>query len=190
MNQPSLSTTLALALPTLSLGLVAYIVHLFTTRISPNVPYVGEGSWKERLKVPVQYGKDPIGTLVKARKELGNVFCVDLFIFRVVFVLGAEGNREVLKSAEEDLSFWEQARWAFGPKLSASKCDRPYDSLDGTLLFLPFSTYTHMTTLLVWCLTPRHATLFPFAYGVKPILQFVLNITDNVLRSYELSGLF
>ena len=188
MNQPSLSTTLALALPTLSLGLVAYIVHRFTTRISPNVPYVGEGSWKERLKVPVQYGKDPIGTLVKARKELGNVFCVDLLIFRVVFVLGAEGNREVLKSAEEDLSFWEQARWAFGPRLSASKCDKPYDSLDGTLLLFP-PLSTHTMTLLVWCLTPAHATLFPFACGAKPVFRFLLNITDNVLQSYRLPGL-
>ena len=47
----------------------------------------------------------------------------------------------------------------------------------------------HITALLVRCLTLVHATTFPFACGVKPILRFVLNITDKVLRSYELSGL-
>jgi sterol 14-demethylase len=112
--------TFSTVVPPLALGLGAYLFHRLTTRVAPGIPYAGEGSWSERLQIPVEYGKDPVGTLAKMRKKLGNVFCVDLFIMRIVFILGAEGNREVLRSAEEDLSFWEQIRWAMGPKLGFS----------------------------------------------------------------------
>jgi uncharacterized membrane-anchored protein len=36
--------TLATVVPTVVLGLAVYIFHRFVSRISPSVPYVGEGS--------------------------------------------------------------------------------------------------------------------------------------------------
>ena len=74
-----------------------------------------------RITVPVKYRKDPINFLLETREQLGDVFCVDLFVTKFVFVLGPEGNREVLRAPEERLSFWEQVRWAMGPVLLRGK---------------------------------------------------------------------
>ncbi|THG94513.1 hypothetical protein EW145_g8124, partial [Phellinidium pouzarii] len=108
----------ALVVPTLVVAGIAYAVHRFTTRISPNVPYAGEESLVDRLRVPVDYGKDPVAFLRRTREKLGDVFCVDLFAVKIMFVLGTEGNKEVMRAPEDKLSFFEQIRWSMGPLMS------------------------------------------------------------------------
>lgn len=93
-------------------------IQKHATRLSSSIPYAGEGSFRSRLQVPVEYGKDPIKFLVETRRKLGDVFCVDLLVTKIVFLLGAEGNKEVLKASEEHLSFWAQVRWSMGPLMS------------------------------------------------------------------------
>lgn len=98
----------------------AYGLLKFNTRISPTIPYAGEQSLSKRLKVPVEYGKDPVEFLRKTRKQLGDVFCVDLSAAKIVFFLGPDGNKEVFRATEEKLSFFEQLKWALGPILYPS----------------------------------------------------------------------
>ena len=107
-------------LPTITLAAIVYLVQNRIARVSPNIPYAGEGSLRKRLGAVVQYGKDPVEFLRKTRKELGDVFCVDLFVAKIVFFLGADYNKEILRAPEEELSFWEGIRWAFGPIVSES----------------------------------------------------------------------
>lgn len=109
-------TTLATLLAAFVVS-AAYLKTKLTRQISPTIRYAGEGSIISRLQVPVKYGKDPINFLREAREILGDVFCVDLFVTQIVFFLGPEGNKEVLRASEDHLSFWEQVRWAMGPVL-------------------------------------------------------------------------
>lgn len=111
-----LSTSM-LAIPTLFLCGLVFVIRRFTTRISPNVPYAGEGSLSTRLNAAAEYGKDPVEFLRKTRRQLGDVFCVDLLIMRIVFFLGSEGNKTVLRAAEDKLSFMESIRWSLGAAL-------------------------------------------------------------------------
>lgn len=123
LNNDGLSVLLSplLLIPTLSIVVVAYTVRRFSTRISPTIPYVGEGSLSSRLQAPVEYSKDPVNFLNKARNKLGDVFCVDLFAVKIVYLLGVEGNRDILRASEDEISFWENARWAFGPVMDWSE---------------------------------------------------------------------
>lgn len=100
---------------------IAGVVQWFSRRLSPSLPYAGESTLASRLSTPVLYGKDPVGFLCETRKRLGDVFCVDLMVAKIVFVLGPEGNKEVLRATEDQLSFWEQIRWALGPLLEKSE---------------------------------------------------------------------
>lgn len=79
----------------------------FTTRVSPTVPYAGEGSLGSRLKVLAEYGSDPAKFLIQQRKKLGDVFCVDLFLVKFVYFLGPEANRAILRAPENELGFYE-----------------------------------------------------------------------------------
>ncbi|KAI5117570.1 hypothetical protein M0805_005634 [Coniferiporia weirii] len=115
---PPKITSYALIVPTLLVAGIAYAAHKFTTRVSPTIPYAGEDSLAERLRVPVEYGKDPVEFLRRTRKKLGDVFCVDLFAVKIVFALGTEGNKEVLRASEDRLSFFEQIKWSMGPTVS------------------------------------------------------------------------
>ena len=105
--------------PTVTALGLAYAYFRFSSRISPTIPYAGEGSLVSRLKVPVEYGKDPVQFLINARKKLGDVFCVDLFVVKIVFYLGVEGNKTILKAPEQSISFVDQIKWALGPTMSA-----------------------------------------------------------------------
>lgn len=87
----------------------------FSRRLSPSLPYAGESSIASRLSTPILYGKNPVGFLCETRKSLGDVFCVDLIVTKIVFILGPEGNKDVLKATEDQLSFWKQIEWALGP---------------------------------------------------------------------------
>lgn len=111
----------ALIVPTVAVIGIAYTVYNFTTRISPTIPYAGEETLSARLQVPVEYGKDPVEFLRRTRKKLGDVFCVDLFAMKVVFILGSEGNREILRAAEDKISFWEEIKWLMGPVVGESE---------------------------------------------------------------------
>lgn len=71
------------------------------------------------MQVPVAYGKDPVGFLATQRKQLGDVFCVDLFLVKIVFLLGSEGNKVVFRAHEDDLSFWENIKTFIGPRVTA-----------------------------------------------------------------------
>ena len=110
-------STSMLAIPTLFLCGVLYLSHRFTTRISPNIPYAGEGSLSSRLNAADEYGKDPVEFLRKTRQQLGDVFCVDLIIAKIVFFLGSDGNKTVLRAAEDKLSFKDAVRWSLGSAL-------------------------------------------------------------------------
>lgn len=101
-----------LFISTLTFLFVVYTIRKFSARISPAIPYAGEGSLHSRLQVPVEYSKNPAKFLNKTRKKLGDVFCVDLFAVKIVFLLGVEGNRDILRASEDEISFWESARWA------------------------------------------------------------------------------
>ena len=114
-------STAMLIVPTLFLCGLVYVVRRFTTRISPNIPYAGEGSLSSRLNAAAEYGKDPVEFLRKTRKQLGDVFCVDLLMVRIVFFLGSEGNKTVLRAAESQLSFLEAIRWSMGAALNPDR---------------------------------------------------------------------
>ena len=47
------------------------------------------------------FGKDPVKYLQSQRDIHGNVFLVDLFVLRMVFVLGPEANNTVFKGTEK-----------------------------------------------------------------------------------------
>ena len=115
------TSTSMLAIPTLVLCGILYVVHRFTTRVSPNIPYAGEGSLSSRLNAAAEYGKDPVEFLRKTRQQLGDVFCVDLIVAKIVFFLGSDGNKTVLRAAEDKLSFMEAIRWSLGGSLSTER---------------------------------------------------------------------
>lgn len=92
---------------TIVITLLAYGFYRFNTRISPNIPYAGEESLLARLRVPAEYNANAVDFLVKQQKKLGNIFCVDLFLIKFVFVLGPEGNRLIFRTPEDALSFLE-----------------------------------------------------------------------------------
>lgn len=64
---------------------IAGVVQWFSRRLSPSLPYAGESTLVSRLSTPVLYGKDPVGFLCETRKKLGDVFCVDLMVAKVVW---------------------------------------------------------------------------------------------------------
>lgn len=103
------------------IALFSYGYIRFTTRISPTVPYAGEESLLARLRVPVEYGLDPVKFLIEQRKRLGDVFCLDLFLIKMVFFLGSQGNKAVLHASENDVSFWENMKLFLGPFVPPSK---------------------------------------------------------------------
>ncbi|KIP08304.1 hypothetical protein PHLGIDRAFT_127124 [Phlebiopsis gigantea 11061_1 CR5-6] len=128
-------STSVLAIATLSLCGLFYVVRRFTTRISPNIPYACEGSLGSRLNAAAEYGKDPVEFLRKTRERLGDIFCVDLLMLRIVFFLGSEGNKTVLRAAEDKLSFMEQIKWAMGAAMHDDLLDLPgWDTLSFKLI--------------------------------------------------------
>lgn len=114
------STTIVISTLLVALVTVLHKCHKFFARISPGIPYAGGESLLSRLRVPAEYGKDPVGFLVKTRDEIGDVFCVDLFLVKFVFFLGGENNKMVFRSHEDDLSFWDVQRFMMGPQFCKS----------------------------------------------------------------------
>ena len=104
-----------------AIGAFAYGLYHFKKRISLDIRYAGQKSLLDRLRVPVEFGKDPIHFLTKTRQEKGQkypeVFCVDLFVTKFVFLLGAEGNRAIFRASEDELSFVEGNLRFLGPFL-------------------------------------------------------------------------
>lgn len=105
----------SLLVPVVAILGLSVLLRRFSRRLSPSLPYAGESSIASRLSTPILYGKDPVGFLCETRKSLGDVFCIDLIVTKIVFILGAEGNKDVLKATEDQLSFWKQIEWALGP---------------------------------------------------------------------------
>ena len=118
---PSLGYSIALLIPTFAILTATYVSRKFFTRISPTIPYDSEESLSARLKAPAEYSNDPVDFLMKTRRKLGDVFCVDLFAVKIVFLVGVEGNKDILRASEETISFWENAKWAFGPVMDWSE---------------------------------------------------------------------
>ena len=126
-------------------AIISFLVHKFSTRVSPSIPYAGEGSFISRLLVPVQYGKDPITFLTKTREKLGDVFCVDLIIMKIVFFLGMEGNKVILKGEEDKVSFWESVKWTFGHQTTMGESS---DSLLTAFIRGSYISFTYDTVQL------------------------------------------
>ncbi|KAF7797473.1 hypothetical protein EIP86_008670 [Pleurotus ostreatoroseus] len=110
-------TSLALA--------VAYAYHKHTKRVSPTIPYAGgqtaarDPTFLERLQAAGEYAKDPVSFLAKTRSIIGDVFCVDLIVTKIVFLLGPDGNKELFRAPEDKLSFEESVKWSLGPTIAA-----------------------------------------------------------------------
>ena len=81
-------------LVSVSLLLYYFYYQRVLKRVSPTIPYVGEESLLARLKAAGDYNLNTVKFLVEQRKKLGDVFCVDLIILKIVFFLGAEGDRK------------------------------------------------------------------------------------------------
>lgn len=103
-------------------GFLTYVYWKFTTRIAPNIPYAGEGSIVSRLKVPVEYTLDLPRFLHRQRKLLGDVFCVDLIVTKIIFVMGNRASREILRAPGSELDSWEVLTRSFGPVMDAGMC--------------------------------------------------------------------
>ncbi|KAJ3549158.1 hypothetical protein NM688_g5209 [Phlebia brevispora] len=116
-------STAAVVCTSLALA-IAYAFHRFTRRVSPTIPYAGAASpgrdptFLERLQAAGEYAKDPIAFLAKTRGILGDVFCMDLLVTKIVFFLGPEGNKEIFRSAEDRLSFEHGIKWSLGPPIA------------------------------------------------------------------------
>ena len=93
------------------LAITLYVLYTrFTTRISPSIPYAGEESILSRIRVLGDYGSNQRDFLMKQRRKLGDVFCVDLLIFKIVYFFGAESNRAILNTPERRISLTEIAQ--------------------------------------------------------------------------------
>ena len=116
---------------------VSLIFRRFNKRISPSIPYAGsptssrDATLLERLQVPQEYAKDPVSFLCKTRSILGDVFCVDLLAVKMVFVLGPESNRVLLKAPEKQLSFDEAVKWSMGRTVAHRESIPLFSPLDG-----------------------------------------------------------
>lgn len=103
-------------------GVVTYFSWKFTARVSARIPYAGEGSIVSRLKVPVEFASDSPRFLNQQRKLLGDVFCVDLIITKMVFVLGPKASRVFLRASATELDIWEVLSHMFGRRMHDGTC--------------------------------------------------------------------
>eukprot|EP01112_Ceratiomyxa_fruticulosa_P003834 TRINITY_DN1414_c0_g1_i1.p1 TRINITY_DN1414_c0_g1~~TRINITY_DN1414_c0_g1_i1.p1 ORF type:complete len:402 (+),score=77.55 TRINITY_DN1414_c0_g1_i1:416-1621(+) len=105
----------------LSLVLVVLVFLIFRLKqrrsINVHVPRAKGSSF---FGAAVDYGKDPINFLLKARKDLGDVFIVDLFVIKFIFVLGGKNANKILTASEDKVSFWEMVL-RFQPKFLPPK---------------------------------------------------------------------
>lgn len=124
----------SLLVPVVAILGLSVLLRRFSRRLSPSLPYAGESSIASRLSTPILYGKDPVGFLCETRKSLGDVFCVDLIVTKIVFILGPEGNKDVLKATEDQLSFWKQIEWALGPLVEKGAWTRLCSNDHGLLM--------------------------------------------------------
>ncbi|EJD00757.1 cytochrome P450 [Fomitiporia mediterranea MF3/22] len=173
---PKLTASL-LALPTIVVGAILYAAHRFTTRISPTIPYAGEESLSARLKAPIEYGKDPVEFLRKTRKKLGDVFCVDLFAFKLVFVLGPEGNKAILRAPEEKISFLEQIKWAMGATLDGMWDVPSWNALSFKLIKFALQKQERLQTYASQCskVTEEHFEKWA-AKGKVPLFESISHL--------------
>ncbi len=52
-----------------------------------------------------EFQKDPLGFLERARARYGDVFTLDMLLYRTTFVVGPEAHREFFRAGEDSLSF-------------------------------------------------------------------------------------
>lgn len=111
---------------TILAGLATYVVQRFTTRVSPTIPFVGGNSLVARLSAAELFGRNPVELLKRSRELYGDAFCIDLILFKIVFFLGSENNKRVLRASEDELSFIESVKWALGPRIDGCRSSLHY----------------------------------------------------------------
>ena len=73
---------------------------------TPMLPLIGNA---------ISYGIDPVQFLLRQRQKHGDVFLVNLAIFKVVFFLGPEGTNAIFKGTERSgISFYASLEFLMG----------------------------------------------------------------------------
>lgn len=74
---------------------------------TPHFPLIGNA---------ISFGLDPIKFLIAQRARHGDIVLVNLAVFRIVFLLGPDGNNTISKGTEKSgISFWAAVVDTFGP---------------------------------------------------------------------------
>jgi hypothetical protein len=99
----------------LALGLVPLIYYLRPFKIpsipnaTPDLPLIGN---------TISFGLDPISFLQSQRARHGDIFLVNMSIFKVVFFLGPEGTNAIFKGTDRGgISFLAAMTFIFGHSL-------------------------------------------------------------------------
>jgi len=75
----------------------------------PSLPFIGNS---------ISFGRDPVKYLLAQRSRLGDIFLVNLAVFKVVFFLGPEGTNAIFKGTDHGgISFLAAMTFVIGPPL-------------------------------------------------------------------------
>jgi sterol 14-demethylase len=76
---------------------------------TPNLPLIGNA---------ISFGLDPIQFLLNQRNLHGDIFLVNLGVFKVIFFLGPEGTNAIFKGTDRGgISFLSAMTYVIGPTL-------------------------------------------------------------------------
>jgi hypothetical protein len=101
---------------TIALGLIPLLYYLLKPfkiasipNATPNFPLIGNS---------ISFGMDPIAYLLSQRARHGDIFLVNLAVFKVVFFLGPEGTNAIFKGTDRGgISFLAAMTFLIGPPL-------------------------------------------------------------------------
>jgi hypothetical protein len=75
-----------------------------------NFPFIGNA---------ISYGKDPVKYLLSQRAQHGDIFLVNLAVFKIVFFLGPECTNAIFRGTDKSgISFWAAMMTIFGGSVS------------------------------------------------------------------------
>jgi sterol 14alpha-demethylase len=108
MLQVVLSLALCLIIPILYYLLKPYSVESIPNA-TPTFPLIGNA---------ISYGLDPVRYLILQRARYGDIFLVNLGVFKVVFFLGPDGTNAIFKGTDQSgISFLAAMIFVIGPPL-------------------------------------------------------------------------